>query len=119
MGVIVNHDGTNWNECIKFLDTFEDKAADMAQNVVFKEVIDVSEKNEVRVKSIMPLLESLSRHLRQVDERIETAAKNKVRDANALFSKLREGCSAVCVPVQEDIVSQKFPEVFQSFIDDM
>ena len=119
MGVIVNHDGTNWNECIKFLDTFEDKAADMAQNVVFKEVIDVSEKNEVRVKSIMPLLESLSRHLRQVDERIETAAKNKVRDANALFSKLREGCSAVCVPVQEDIVSQKFPEVFQSFIDDI
>lgn len=119
MGIVVNDDGTNRNECVKFLEGLEQKAVELAQNVVFKEIINVSKEADVRRKSVQPLLESLSRHLGAVDQRLEAAAKARLSDANQALALLKQNCFEVCVPVPEDIISSKFSGIISQFIDDI
>ncbi|MDE6518239.1 MAG: hypothetical protein K2L18_10400, partial [Acetatifactor sp.] len=115
MGVVINNDGTNLTECIDFQRKFEINAPEMAQNVVFKEIIDVSQTRDVRKYSVLPILASLSQNLGNIDARIEKTTGALIEKANESFAALKNICCEVRVPAQEDIISEKFIGIFRGF----
>lgn len=115
MGIVVNYDGTNLNECSAFLEKLKENAPEMEQNVVFKEIIDVSSREAVRQQGLIPLLESLSKNLSSIDARIERDAKSLIDTANEALADLRKGCREVRVPTQEDLVFENRKKIFSDF----
>jgi len=123
MAVVVNHINgetaqykDNLNECKKFLEGFVTSAPKMAQNVVFKETIDVSKPDEVSEKCIIPLLESISKHLGEIDRRFEAKTREKIEAANKSFCNLKENFSEIRVPASKDIIDNQFRNIFSGFI---
>lgn len=117
MGVVINFDGKNWNECMAFQEKFKENAPVMAKNVVFDKIINVSEWEEVREEGLMPILESLSQNLSSIDARIERGAVSLIDAANKVLVSLKEGCQEVRVPTQEDLVFDNRKKIFSKFAD--
>lgn len=122
MGVVINHitgkttyDKDNINECHSFLEGFKTSAPRMAQNVVFKEIIDVSDSAQVSQKCMQPLLESISGHLGEIDRRIEANTNEKIKTANDLLASLKKNFSDVRIPVLGDIINSRFKDIFCEF----
>lgn len=116
MGVVINYDGTNLNECKAFLTKLQENAPEMAQNVAFTEIIDVSKEEDVRLYSLIPILESLSQNLSSIDARIEQGAKSLIHRANKSLTALKEGCREVRIPTQEDLIFDNRKKAFSDFV---
>ncbi len=116
MAVLINDDGTNTAECERFSIEFEKKAPDMSKNVVFKEIINVTDSEKVRDKCITPLLNSISEHLEELDQRFEKNAREKMAAANRLLTEAQEKILEIQVPALEDIIQSKFKDIFSNFI---
>lgn len=116
MGVVVNCDGTNLNECKAFLEKLKENAPEMEQNVAFKEIIDVNNGESVRRQGLVPLLESLAQNLSTIDARIERRAMSLIDTANEALAFLKEGCREVRVPTQEDLIFDSRKEMFRNFV---
>lgn len=116
MGVVINFDGTNGNECVAFQEKFRENAPKMAQNVAFHKIINVSHGAEVRQEVLVPILESLSENLSSIDARIERKAGDLIDTANKALSLLREGCREVRVPTQEDLIFDNRKTIFSEFV---
>lgn len=122
MGVLINHVKSspntmdNLSECKSFLESFILKAPGMARNVVFKEIIDVSDPKQVQERCIIPLLESISEHLGEIDRRIEENTREKIRIANKCFERLKKGFDEIHIPMSRDIIDSQFHEIFRQFI---
>lgn len=124
MAVVVNHitgkttkDKDNFNECISFMKEFATKVPNMEQNVAFREIVDVSEPNEVREKCIVPILKSISEHLSEIDKRFERNTKEKIKTANQIFHQLKQKFSELQVPASKDLIDNKFRGIFSGFIE--
>lgn len=121
MAVLVNHkildDGwDNGPQCEAFLKNFYSTAPALSRNVVFTEIIDVSDETDVREKCLQPLLSSLLNNLTEIDHVFREDAEIKRKTADEKIENLSRKFSELRIPEADDIINSNFKEMFESFI---